>query len=187
MIDIETLPSAWKGHRKFANWLVNKISPTITVDLGVDYGYSLFSLAESNIGTVYGIDSFEGDLHAGTHTDAYDVVMDTIKQNNYNNIKIIKGFFNDIAAEWNLPIDILHIDGLHTYNAVKNDYEKWSKFLKDDAVLIMHDIILFPETMQVFKEIPMYKTFFIHSAGLGVLSKNKNVVELVKETFNLSE
>jgi len=184
MFDIETLDSAWKGHRYFANWLVEQIQPKVIVDLGVDYGYSLFCLAEPDVGTVYGIDSFEGDEHTGHHPDAYEIVKNVIKENQYNNIELIKGFFDNVALGWSTPIDILHIDGLHTYDAVKNDYETWSKFLSGpNAVIIMHDVALFPETMAVFEEIPMYKVFFTHSAGLGVLSHNEKFIDFVKETF----
>jgi hypothetical protein len=35
MFDIETLPSAWKGHRQFANWLSKTLAPKVTVDLGL--------------------------------------------------------------------------------------------------------------------------------------------------------
>lgn len=187
MIDIENLDSAWKGHRQFAYWLVEQINPKVTVDLGVDYGYSLFCLAEPAIGTVYGIDSFEGDEHAGHHPDAYEVVKNVMKENQYNNIELIKGMFDDVAKDWFTPIDILHIDGLHTYDAVKNDYETWSKFLSGpNAVIIMHDVALFPGTKQVFDEIPMHKAFFHHSAGLGVLSQNQNFINLVKKTFSIN-
>lgn len=180
MIDIETLPSAWKGHRQFANTLMRRNNPKITVDLGVDYGYSLFSLAESKIGEVYGIDSFEGDIHAGHHADAYDTVMKVIGENQYDNITVIKGFFDDVAKTWNKPIDILHIDGLHTYQAALNDYKTWSPFLTENAVILMHDVTSFPGVYQVYQEIPMHKTHFSHSAGLGVLSNDEHLIREVE-------
>lgn len=183
MTDIETLPSAWKGHRQFAGWLMKTVQPKITVDLGVDYGYSLFSFAEQNIGHVYGIDSFEGDEHAGHHSDAYDVVLKTIGENDYANITVIKGFFDDVARDWNQQIDILHIDGLHTYEAAMNDYKTWSPFLSENAVILMHDVVSFPGVFKVYQEIPLSKTFFMHSAGLGVLSRNDNLINTINNLF----
>jgi hypothetical protein len=181
--NIEELSSAWKGHRKFAEWLVNYVKPTTTVDLGVDYGYSLFCLAEPNIGTVYGIDTFEGDIHAGHHPDALEKVNYVIAKNEYTNIKIIKGYFDEVATTWDLPIDILHIDGLHTYEAAMNDYITWSKFLTDDSVIIMHDVVAFKDVRSVFQEINLPKMFFSHSAGLGVLSKNAELISLINKEF----
>lgn len=174
--DIENLASAWKGHRKFAEWLVNRVKPEVTVDLGVDYGYSLFCLANPNIGTVYGIDSFEGDIHAGHHPDAHDTVLQVIDDNNYENIILIKGFFDDVAIDWDKQIDILHIDGLHTYEAAMNDYNAWKQFLKPNAVIIMHDTSAFVEVKRVFDEIDLPKMNFTHSAGLGVLSSNQELI-----------
>ena len=181
MIDINTLASAWTGHRQFANWLVQSLKPEIIVDLGIDYGYSMFSLAESNIGQVYGIDNFKGDIHTGVHNDAYDTVIKVINENQYTNVNIVMGDFNDVAAIWDKPIDILHIDGLHTYEAVTNDIRNWSKFLRNEnSVIIMHDTESFPEVKQCFDELQIHKFNFTHSAGLGVLSLNKNIIDNVQ-------
>lgn len=179
-MDIENLASAWKGHRTFAGWLINRVQPKIVVDLGVDYGYSLFSFSEHNIGTVYGIDSFEGDEHAGHHGDAYDTVIRVIEENQYKNIDVIKGYFDDVVKTWDKPIDILHIDGLHTYEAAMNDYQKWSPFLTEDGVILMHDVVSFEGVRKVYEEIPMHKMFFTHSAGLGVLSKSESLINEVR-------
>lgn len=41
-----SIPSRWnyppKSHRRFIEWLINKINPKVTVEHGVDYGYSSF-------------------------------------------------------------------------------------------------------------------------------------------------
>ena len=185
MKDINELRSAWKGHRDFANWLVNKLQPTTIVDLGVDYGFSLFCFAEPNIGRVYGIDSFEGDIHAGSHTDAYETVVNYIQENQYTNIELIKGFFDDVVVNWNKNIDILHIDGLHTYEAALNDYQQWSKFVPDNGIILMHDTVAFPAGVgRVYNEITLPKLNFPHSAGLGVVSKNEELINQIREKFN---
>lgn len=183
MKDIETLPSAWKGHRAFAEWLVSTINPNVIVDLGVDYGYSTFCLANPKNGVVYGIDTFTGDAHAGHHSDALAVVTEVVQTNDYQNVKIIQGYFDEVAMTWQESIDILHIDGLHTYEAAKNDFVTWSKFLNENAVVLMHDVVAFQEVRQVFDEIDMPKMMFTHSAGLGVLSKNSTLIEEIKNTF----
>jgi hypothetical protein len=180
MIDINTLASAWKGHRTFANWLVQTLKPETIVDLGIDYGFSMFSLAESNIGQVYGIDSFAGDIHTGIHPDAYDTVIKVINENQYTNINIIVGEFDNIAGVWDKPIDILHIDGLHTYEAVNNDIAVWTKFFRNNnSVMLMHDTISFPEVKQCYDNLPLPKFNFTHSAGLGVISPNKDIIDNV--------
>ena len=45
-----------------------------------------------------------------------------------------------------IKFDLIFIDGDHSYNGVKNDYEKYKQFLSDDGYLAFHDIIQSKET-----------------------------------------
>jgi len=118
----------------------------------------------------------------------FDYVNQKRKELNMNNITFIKGYFGLVAKQWKKPIDILHIDGFHTYNAVKNDYDTWSKFVKDDGVILFHDTCV-PDfgIRKFFDEIPLPKTNFTCSHGLGVVSKNSNLIEEIQETFQLDK
>ena len=64
----------WRDHRLCAASWRRRTEPETVVDLGVDYGYSTFCFALPEIGHVYGIDSFEGDEHAGVK-ETYDFVL----------------------------------------------------------------------------------------------------------------
>lgn len=182
-----SIPSAWTGHREFAGWLVNLIKPKIIVDLGVDYGYSTFSFAVPNIGTVYAIDLFEGDKHTGIR-NTYEEFTGNVKwleeKHNISNIVVEKGLFNEIEKQWTQKIDILHIDGLHTYDAVKNDFETWEKYLTKDSVVLFHDIESFPEVKKFWSELSGHKYEFKHSAGLGVLCMDKETLIAIKDKYN---
>jgi len=81
----------------------------------------------------------------------------------------------------------LHIDGLHTYEASKHDYETWHKFVANDGVIIFHDTYSFPYTVgRMFNEIEgYYKHNFPHSAGLGVITKNRELYEDIKKAWPL--
>jgi len=177
-MNIETLASAWKGHRSFAQWLVHELQPRVTVDLGVDTGYSTFCWAEHNPGHVYGIDSFEGDAHAGFRNTRDQVTHDQ-QQLGLTNITWIQGWFDAVAKSWTLPIDILHIDGLHTYSAVSEDYANWHGHVRDSGVILFHDTQAFPEIGQFFQELPGFKHEFLHSAGLGIVVKNPQIYHMI--------
>ena len=183
ILNNEYYDSAWKGHFEFSMFLVNYIKPNIIVELGVDYGHSTFCLASPNIGTVYAIDCFEGDIYAGFKTT--ENIFKDFKTELLNkslllsdNIIPIKGYFDDVVLTFDKQIDILHIDGLHTYEAVKNDFEKWSVKNNPNAVIIMHDVIAYSDSVgKFFNEIEFPKFYFTHSAGLGVVCKNQQVLD----------
>ena len=173
----------WRDHRLFADWLIRRTEPETVVDLGVDYGYSTFCFALPEIGHVYGIDSFEGDEHAGVK-ETYDFVLKKRDELELDNITFIKGYFDDVVKTWKKSIDILHIDGLHTYEAAKNDFEKWSPLVKENGVILMHDTMV--ERFGVkdfFEEIDLPKTNFKHCNGLGVISKNVNLINEINKNF----
>lgn len=176
----------WKRHIDFAQWIVKRKNPEVIVDLGVDYGYSTFCFGIPRIGEIFGIDSFSGDEHAGIR-NTYDYVHQKKEELGMNHITFIKGYFDDIAKTWCREIDILHIDGFHSYEEVKNDYDTWSKFVKDDGVILFHDTIVHNPGFGVYKffaEIDLPKLNFTISNGLGVVSKNKELIEEIRKEFN---
>lgn len=183
-----SIPSAWTGHRDFAKWLVEFMDPVVIIDLGVDYGYSTFCFAEGNKGIVFGVDSFEGDQHTGFR-NTYDELMENIKwvkkYHSIDNIEIIKSSFDEVAKNISIiSVDILHIDGLHTYEAVKHDYETWSPKLSENSVVLFHDIESFEGVKKFWNELPGHKYEFKHSAGLGVLAKDEKIIQAIKEKYD---
>jgi len=182
---IKKITTAWVDHITFAEWIVEEKTPEVIVDLGVDYGYSTFCFGLPQIGKIYGIDSFEGDEHTSIR-DTYKFVNEKRNELEMDNITFIKGYFDDIASTWEIGIDILHIDGYHTYEAVKNDYETWGKFVKDDGVILFHDTCVFDRNFGVHRllnEIDLPKTNFTLSHGLGVVSKDEKIIDKIKTRF----
>jgi predicted O-methyltransferase YrrM len=183
---MENIITAWRGHEFFATWLVKKMKPTTIVDLGVDYGFSTFSWGLPRIGNVYGIDSFEGDFKTGFR-NTYDSV-NYMRQNLglEDNVHIIKGKFDQISESWDNPIDILHIDGSPEYLNVKNDFDNWYRHVKDDGIVLFHDTCIYNNNFGVWKffnELPLPKLNFTHSAGLGIATKNMELLGEIYETF----
>jgi predicted O-methyltransferase YrrM len=179
---IEQIPSAWKANKNFGLWLVRYKQPLITVDLGVDWGYSSFVLAEQNIGTVYAVDIFKGEKVCNQNT--YSAVVALKDTHNYNNVTIIKADFSDLAKKWAMPIDILHIDGEHTYEAVSRDYHNWVDHVEEDGVILFHDTRSCKDSVGVFfDELNIPKYNFTEDCGLGIACKNPKVIQDITAYF----
>ncbi len=180
---------SWAGHRSFAYDLIANIKPKSLVELGVYSGTSFFSFCKSvkdnNIDCrLYAVDSWIGDLHSGDgySEDVYNI-FNGVKNKFYPNINIevLRMNFDDALDKFeDNSIDILHIDGYHTYDAIKHDFELWFSKVKSNGIILLHDIVEKRNDFGVYlywdeiKE--KYNTFdFIHSHGLGVVFKNPDV------------
>jgi hypothetical protein len=183
----ELIVSAWRGHEGFADWLVKELKPESVVELGVDYGFSSFVFARAGAGMVYGVDSFEGDPEAGKR-DTYDSVVERQRELGIKNLTLIRGYFSEVAKTWDKPIDILHIDGRHRYEDVKEDFKTWSRFVRPGGVILLHDTAVLREPYGVhrfFQEIQMPKTAFTHSNGLGVVSSDSDLIARIRREHKI--
>jgi hypothetical protein len=181
---ITKFPTAWRGHGEFAMNLVELLKPETVVDLGVDYGFSTFCFAYPKIGDVYGIDWFKGDNNAG-HRDTFELVAKTYLTIQVTagvlNIQFIKSDFDEAAKLWQKPIDILHIDGFHSYEAVSNDFEKWSKFCHKKSVILLHDTQSYPLTVgKFFNELKGFKYEKLDWFGLGIYTQDEEIFKKVQ-------
>jgi len=140
-------PSSWWQHVPIAHWLTCELKPEIVVELGTHYGVSFFGFCEaaeafSTNTFVYAIDTWEGDAHAGEYNaDVFDKVQQEANRRHKSRTRLIRSTFDEAAKYFDdQSIDLLHIDGLHTYEAVKHDYETWTPKMKDNSVILFHDI-----------------------------------------------
>ena|ERR1035437_168903 len=52
------------------------------------------------------------------------------------------------------PIDMIFIDGVHSYNGVREDYEKYAPYVKQYGIIAFHDCVLYGNTIGAYvKEI----------------------------------
>jgi hypothetical protein len=86
-------------------------------------------------------------------------------------------YFNEALRHFDeQSIDLVHIDGLHTYEAVCEDFEGWFPKVRPGGVMLFHDVAarikdfgvwLFWD--EIYRE---HESFtFNHGFGLGVLRK----------------
>ena len=183
--DLLNSNSGWIGHLPFAGWLIREIKPKIFVELGTHYGHSYFafcqSIIESGCATKsFAVDTWKGDEHSGIYSDDIYIEVDACNQKKYSAFSTLlrTTFDNALAYFSNESIDLLHIDGLHTYEAVLHDFRSWLPKLAPGALVIFHDTNVRERNFGVWKlweelikEYPN-NIEFIHSHGLGVLQLN---------------
>lgn len=139
-------PSSWWEHVPIAHWLIENIKPDIVVELGTHYGVSFFSFCEaakaySESTFIYAVDTWEGDVQAGFYSsEVYERVKEHQEAYHRERSRLIRSSFDDAAEHFpDASIDIIHIDGLHTYEAVSHDYNVWKSKLKEGGTLLFHD------------------------------------------------
>jgi hypothetical protein len=173
--------SSWYQHIPFAYWLLEKIKPNSYLEMGVHNGISYFAVCESirqlRLSTkCVALDHWLGDSQAGYFSE--DVFQSFAKNNEiYSEFStFIKNSFETSMSEIeDDSIDLIHIDGFHSYAAVKNDFElALKKINKSVGIILMHDVNEYQVTFGVNKfwsEIEnKFKTFkFNHGHGLGVV------------------
>jgi O-antigen biosynthesis protein len=159
------------------------------VELGTHTGNSYCSfcqaIKELNIDAkCYAIDTWEGDAQAGYYGLEVLTDLKTHHDSLYGGFsQLIRSTFDDAVNNFeDRSIDLLHIDGLHTYEAVKHDFENWLPKLSNRAVVLFHDTDVHEGDFGVWKlwselreKYPFFE--FFHGYGLGVLAVGKNYPE----------
>ncbi len=177
---------AWAGHSAFGYDLVKNFQPETIVELGSYKGTSLYSFLQATKDTdlrtkVFAVDSWEGDEQTGFYGEEYFNNLKAIVDKYYGSqdVQLMKMYFDEALDKFDDDsIDLLHIDGLHTYEAVKHDYVSWSPKVKKDGVILFHDTYeetfgvkkLFAEIQKEHSEYTYLN--FRHSHGLGVVIKD---------------
>jgi hypothetical protein len=173
----------WTAHLPFAFDLVGAVRPHLFVELGTHYGESYFgfcqSVAEHNCPCVcYAVDTWLGEEQSGFYDESVYSEVNAYNQTNYSRFSyLLRTTFDEATKSFaDDSIDILHIDGLHTYDAVSHDFYNWLPKVRGGGIVLLHDIVARHGNFGVWKlweELaPLGHCFlFTHSWGLGVFRK----------------
>jgi len=181
---------SWHAHVPFAYGFMAVNRPRLTVELGVHKGDSYLTMcrgiADHHVaGRIVGVDTWQGDSHAGAYNG--DVILNELRQRHDGefsafSVLLRKTFDEALGDVEDGSVDLLHIDGLHTYEAVRHDFETWRPKLSANGVVFFHDTTVRRDDFGVWKlwsEIrelgPSYE--FEYGNGLGVLALGRDVRE----------
>ena len=190
--------TAWAGHIPFAMFLVSALRPRILVELGAYRGVSYCAFCQTvkslKLDTkCYAVDTWQGDEHAGALEEGVLAKLKTHHDPLYADFsRLIQSTFDEALTHFaDQSIDLLHIDGFHTFEAVKHDFETWKSKISNSGIVIFHDTNVRDRDFGVWKfwdEIKQnYPHFeFLHSHGLGVLAVGE-IPEDIKFLFAADE
>ncbi len=190
--------SAWVGHIPFAWALLQMARPRTLVELGTLRGDSYCAFCQGvdllKLDTkCTAIDTWAGDVHTGPYSQAVLQNLRAYHDPRYGRFsRLLQSDFDSAVSRFpDRSIDVLHIDGLHTYEAVRHDFETWRPKVSDRGVILFHDTAVRDAGFgvwklwgEVSKDHPSFE--FHHESGLGVLGLGADLPAGMREFFTAS-
>lgn len=184
-----TRKSSWVTHIPFAFRAVELLRPRSFVELGTYHGdsYCAFCQAFEKYGlepNAAAIDTWKGDDQQGQYGGEVLQKLRAYHDPRYGKFsRLIKGRFDEAMPSFaDGSIDLLHIDGFHSYEAVRHDYETWRPKVSERGVVLFHDTAVMRQGFgvhlfwkEVANEFPSFA--FRHGSGLGILAVGSAVPE----------
>lgn len=138
------------------------------VEIGSYAGRSTCYLAHGSSrarrGKVVAVDHFLGSPehqpgggHASAHV-AEGTLYDAFRANLaraglQDQVHVIRAGSAEAAKGWSHPIRLLFIDGDHSYEESKKDFEAWAAWLAPEGLAVFHDIGIFEGVTRFYEEL----------------------------------
>jgi Methyltransferase domain len=179
MKGLPSCDSPWLGHAAFVHAMVMYFKPRVIVDLGVHLGCSTFAmglaLKKLGRGMIYAIDTWDGDEHIGHYGEnVYSAFMNQVDRLDLRAyVNPLRMRFNEAVAGIKDQVDLLHVDGFHTYSAAREDFGLFRRQLTPGALVLFHDVYNwgFPSLRLYWHLMSLrYRSYRVkHSSGLGIV------------------
>src|SRR5258708_15639952 len=187
--------SAWNQHIPFAFWLAQAHRTSIFVELGTFRGTSYFSFCQAVAALrlptrCFAVDTWQGDEHTGFYDKSVFARVNACNELKYAGFsRLVRSSFDEALPHFlDGSIDLLHIDGLHTYQACRHDFESWLPKLSRRAIVLFHDTNVRERGFGVHRlwaelaeRYPHFE--FLHEHGLGVLGVGGALDAPMRELF----
>ncbi len=191
--------SAWTGHIPFAFWVTRQCAPQTFVELGSHYGVSLGAFCQQALQNpgdclCYAVDTWKGDEQAGFYGEEVFNDIATYMHKNYaGRAHLVRTTFDEAAGIFDDGgIDLLHIDGYHSKEAMLHDFETWLPKMSERGIILMHDINAripgytgFDAWREIAAKYPHFR--FDHCYGLGVVLVGSNPPAPLVELASLGQ
>jgi hypothetical protein len=192
------MPSAWIGHAPFLKFLIRELKPAVFVELGVQHGFSYFvgcqSIQECQLNSkAFAIDHWLGDPQAGFNDESVYENVEALNNKYLRFSTLLRMSFDEARNQFeDNSIDLLHIDGFHSYESVKSDFDSWLTKMSKNSIILLHDIHVRRNTFGVYlfwKELRQkYRTIeFVGSHGLGVVFLGEVPKGNLEQLTNMSD
>lgn len=126
--------------------LVRTLAPEVVVEIGSARGRSACALAlacrQNGKGKVYAIDPHVSNAWSdgGTADETYEFLCERLHRYKLTRwCEVMKMRSSEAFRNWPRPIDLIFIDGDHSYEGVKQDFELCAPYLSPNALVLFHD------------------------------------------------
>ncbi len=191
--------SAWNEHIPFAGWLIEATRPRVLVELGTHSGVSYFAFCEAvrrlGLSTeCFAVDHWLGDKHSGAYGEDIFRSVTELNTEFYDSFsKLLRRSFDEALPEFaDGSVDLLHIDGLHTYEAVRGDFEAWLPKMSERGVVVLHDTNerkadfgVHQFLAEVQERYPSFE--FTHEHGLGVVAVGPEIPDRLRRLVEIAD
>lgn len=190
-------PNSWLDYTPFAFWIIDALRPSVFVELGCHAGnsYAGFAQAVQTLGlstACYGVDTWRGDPHAGFFDETVFEEWSAYHDRRFSTFsRLIRSTFDDAREHFtDGSIDLIHLDGYHTFEAASHDFATWLPKLSTRGVALFHDINVREADFGAWRlwerlsqDYPSFE--FLHGHGLGVLGTGPDVPDAVHWLLSL--
>lgn len=197
---LRLLSSDWAAHIPFAMFLVSALRPHMLVELGTFNGVSYCAFCQAvkelNLDTICrAADNWQGNGQKVFY-DGDEILKDLKAHHDplYGDFSSLLQSTFDEAADTieDGTIDLLHINGSTTYEAVKHDFETWLLKMSERGVMLFHNISEHERDFGIWRlweelrqRYPHFE--FTHEQGLGLLVVGSEIPETLREFLVASE